>query len=139
MGPCTLALKDLRDLPDSILESLGGLLKCMMVQIIGPEGAACWLHLLEKKKGGFRTIATFTSLWRLVMAAASSDFKAWAADEADAFDIAQAGGKPTLHLLRRSCSMEASTWLGHAWAAALWDISTFFEAVSPRAMQQAVA
>ena len=76
----------------------------MMRELVGPSHNLCWLHLYEKKKGVYRTIAMFTSIWRLLMAATSQDFRKWDLEEADCFDTAKAVGKATLSLMRESHS-----------------------------------
>ena len=73
------------------------------------------------------------------MAATSQDFRKWDEEEADSFDTARAGGNPTIHVMRRSCQMEIEAWKGHAYAATLWDISTFFKAVEPGTIALAAA
>ena len=138
-GTCNLSLAGLRGLPDCALATLGRILLCMLSHILGPaDTVTAWLHLLEKKKGGYRTIATFTSLWRLVMSAISDDFKDWDKMHSFEFDTSSVGNPPAVQMMKRSLQMRmALSKEGSVHAGILWDIATFFEEIKPHSMGEA--
>ena len=68
------------------------------------------------------------------MAAVADDFCGWDKEEASDYDTATAGGRPGRHLMVRSMQAEIATSNSEVFAAAMWDIGTFFESVEPTAM-----
>ncbi len=68
-GVCRVALCDLQLAPDEVLSSLGHMLARIALLGIGPSECH-WqlLDLIPKKSGGFRSVATMCSLWRIAAA-----------------------------------------------------------------------
>ena len=77
-GLVDVRLQDLKEATVYVLEDLSHIFKQIIRSVLGPahDNEVC-LHLLRKKLSGFRTVATFSSIWRLLMGALSGKLRDW--------------------------------------------------------------
>ena len=86
-----------------------------------------WICL--SKKGGFRTIATFPSLWRVLMKCLGSCWKEYDKTHALEEDSAVAGRSATSHIYGRAVRRSVELARGRHFTIILWDIASFYERV----------
>ena len=91
-------INKLKKAPDAVIESLSELLSSIVVNLIGLDDCTVKLHLIAKKLAGFRTIGTFTSVWRVLMACVSVQLKRWDNMVALTGDTSAKGGSPQLQI-----------------------------------------
>eukprot|EP00930_Biecheleria_cincta_P058140 TRINITY_DN4398_c1_g1_i1.p1 TRINITY_DN4398_c1_g1~~TRINITY_DN4398_c1_g1_i1.p1 ORF type:complete len:2308 (-),score=303.29 TRINITY_DN4398_c1_g1_i1:73-6312(-) len=138
-GADSLNLKWMKSLPDKVLSELNGIILLFASHLVGPiQSMEVWLDLIVKKAAGFRTVATFPSLWRLMMAIISSDFRSWDSDHAEAFDTAVKNRSAGRQIMRRSMEVAIAKSKGQEHAQILWDIAGFYESVLPKQLAKAV-
>ena len=137
-GVCQVALRDLRMAPDEILRSLGHMLARVAWLGIGPSECH-WqlLDLIPKKSGGFRSVATMCSLWRIAAALLSPFLREWDAATALEGDTAKAGHGSldrTFYLSLRDATNRA---LGRHTGILLWDQAAFYATKKPGQLVEA--
>ena len=91
-GVCNLPLRRLKIAPPPVLSTLGRTLAMVAWLAVGPD-ECCWqlLDLVPKKLGGFRTVATMGSLWRILLGLLSPELRSWDDETALPGDSARAG------------------------------------------------
>lgn len=77
-GVCALQLSWLRSLPEFVLEEWKLIILLFVKDLTRPASAnEVWLDLIVKKAACSRTVATFTSFWRVLMAVVAQNFRDW--------------------------------------------------------------
>jgi hypothetical protein len=138
-GSCNVQLRFLQSLPPPVLDELIDVIVGLATNLSGPlEGNLVWLDLICKKSAGFRTVATFPSLWRILLAAAAEDFRAWDNATAAGFDTAVSARSTAKHVMRKSMDATVAKAQGKAHGLVLWDIASFYESVKPKVLLEAV-
>ncbi len=95
----------------------------MVAEAVLPlSGLLAILNLLGKKGGGVRTVATLTSIYRLVMRLCGDDIATWDVSKAGHFDTAVAGNSALRAHLLRSLEVELLTAEGLTVSHVLWDM-----------------
>ena len=131
-GVCQVALRDLRSAPDEVLRSLGHMLARVAWLGVGPSECH-WqlLDLIPKKPGGFRSVATMCSLWRIAAALLAPCLREWDASTALEGDTAKAGQSSLDRMFYLSLRDATNRALGKHTGILLWDQAAFYETIKP--------
>ena len=126
-GLCGLELKRLRKAPESALHSLSLIYKEMLTHLVGPANQEeAVLHLLLKKSGGYRTVATFPGLWRIFMGCIAAQFRRWDKEAADEGDSAVKGRSAEQRVRENLMEATHATAEGKDHTVILWDLAAFY-------------
>ena len=128
VGLCNWSVHLFHKLPDYILEALGDIFNFMVECVVGPaSGMTALLHVVPKRLGGFRTVCTFSSCWRLFMSITAVHFRQWDIKASFSWDTAVKTRSPSLHVLSRAIWEAVAVLEGKETVNILWDIASFYE------------
>ena len=131
-------ISKLKKAPDTVMCSLAELLSNIVVNLIGPDDSTVKLHMIAKKLAGFRTIGTFTMLWRVLMACLSVQLKQWDNMVALTGDTSAKGGLPQLQITTNEVIASVAISKGQHHAVVLWDVASFYECVKPQVIAKLI-
>ena len=138
-GLCGTRLQELKLSPDYVIASISKILQSMLEAVLGPsEGMEVLLHLISKKLGGFRTVCTFPSIWRIMMACMGTAFKQWDQKAAAPGDTAIKGRSPESRVFHQSVMASVAVSRGLHHTAVLWDLSSFYESLDRPTIAEAI-
>ncbi len=124
------ALRHYALLSDMALDCLSELLTVLeLSSLLPPQARLATMPLIGKSKGGHRTVASLTSIYRLWARARKSVVKQWEYANDRPFVAAGSGRSPQDAVWRQAAMSEAAVQKGRFAGTILWDMASFYEMV----------